>query len=411
MGDRNSAEGSEPIFATYSLGLGTNRDAWVYNYSEQQLSTNVASTIDFYNGEVDRFDEHCKTRGITRPQTSDAETFIDRNPTKISWSSSLIPKVARRKKLVLDPSRVVPSSYRAFCRQNLYFDRDLNHRQGKLPQMFPSPRHENFGFYVNGFHATAEFALLAVNLIPCLDLFGKGGYFFPRYTYGEFDSGDGLFAAADLAVDYQRLDNITDAALLDYRRRYSDPTIVKDDIFYYTYGLLHSPQYRERFAADLKKTLPRIPKVVDFRGFAEAGRKLADLHIRYEQVEPHQGIVETVAGDATSTPLDELYRVGKMKFAKAKGVVDRSTILYNHRVTLSNIPEDAYRYQLGARSAIEWIIDRYQVKTDKDSGIVNDPNDWSDDPRYIVDLLKRIVTVSLETMKIVDGLPSFDILD
>ncbi|WP_228986294.1 type ISP restriction/modification enzyme [Micromonospora sp. DH13] len=411
LGDRNSTEGPEPIFATYSLGLGTNRDAWVYNYSEQKLSTNVASTIDFYNSEVDRFEESCKSRGITRPQTSDAETFIDRNPTKISWSSSLIPKVARRKNIALDLSRVVPSYYRVFCRQNLYFDRDLNHRQGKLPQMFPSPRQENFGFYVNGFHATAEFALLAVNLIPCLDLFGKGGYFFPRYTYGELDSGDGLFAAAGLAVDYQRLDNITDATLLDYHRRYSDPTITKDDIFYYTYGLLHSPQYREKFAADLKKALPRIPKVVRFRGFAEAGRKLANLHIGYEQVEPHQGIVETVAGDATTTPLDELYRVGKMKFARAKGVVDRSTILYNHRVTLSNIPEEAYRYQLGARSAVEWIIDRYQVKTDKDSGIINDPNDWSDDARYVVDLIKRIVTVSLETMKIVDALPDLDFLD
>ncbi len=196
-----------------------------------------------------------------------------------------------------------------------------------------------------------------------------------------------------------------------YRKTHNDPAITKDDVFYYTYGLLHSPDYRERFAADLKKSLPRIPKVHDFRGFAEAGRKLADLHIHYEQAEPYQGMVETATGDASGTAPRELYRVAKMKIPKAKGEPDRSTIVYNSRVTLSNIPEEAYRYQLGARSAIEWIVDRYQVKVDKASGIINDPNDWSDDPRYIINLLRRIVTVSLETMKIVDELPPLDILE
>lgn len=151
--------------------------------------------------------------------------------------------------------------------------------------------------------------------------------------------------------------------------------------------------------------------MVDFHAYAEAGRELAKLHLDFERVAPYVGIVETVAGEVSTTPLNELYRVGRMKFPKVKGVADRSTILYNHRVTLSNIPEEAYRYQLGSRSAIEWIMDRYQIKTDKDSGIVNDPNDWSGDPRYIVELLKRIVTVSLETMKIVDNLPPLVILD
>ncbi|WSD03067.1 hypothetical protein OG884_14580 [Streptosporangium sp. NBC_01755] len=156
--------------------------------------------------------------------------------------------------------------------------------------------------------------------------------------------------------------------------------------------------------------LPRIPKVRNFRGYAEAGRKLADLHIHYEQAEPYKGIVEKVSGNAATSP-HELYHVEKMKIPKTKGKADRSTIVYNNRMTLTNIPEEAYRYQLGARSAIEWIIDRYQIKVDKDSGIINDPNDWSDDPRYVIDLLKRIVTVSLETMKIVDHLPPLGILE
>ncbi|MEV6882821.1 MULTISPECIES: type ISP restriction/modification enzyme [unclassified Streptomyces] len=232
----------------------------------------------------------------------------------------------------------------------------------------------------------------------------------PSGTYRELAIEGGFdFGGGDEA--YERVDNITDAALRDFQKRYDDPALTKDDIFHYTYGLLHSPEYRERFAADLKKSLPRVPKVRDFQGFAKAGRKLSDLHINYEQADPYGGIVENVTGDSSGTPPRELYRVAKMKIPKAKGQSDRSTIVYNHRVTLTNIPDEAYRYQLGARSAIEWIIDRYQVKVDKASEITNDPNDWSDDPRYIIDLLKRIVTVSLETMKIVDSLPTLDILE
>lgn len=169
---------------------------------------------------------------------------------------------------------------------------------------------------------------------------------------------------------------------------------------------MHSPAYREAFKADLKKSLPRIPLVQDFWGFAEAGRKLADLHVNYESVEPFADLKEDVSPKAPADAA-ELYRVAKMRFP-AKG--DKDAILYNSHLTVAGIPEEAYRYQLGARSAIEWIIDRYQVKTDKASGIVNDPNDWSDDPRYIIDLLKRIVTVSLETMRIVDALPPLDII-
>lgn len=409
MVDEKGAQ-SNAVFATHSLGLGTNRDAWVYNYSEQRLKENVESTIDFYNQQVDGFIEYCNAKGLTQPKAPDAEKFIDRNPREISWSSSLIPKVARGKKVVFNPSQVAISTYRPFSKQSVYFDRDLNHRPGKLPQMFPTPQQENHGFYVNGFHSTAEFALLATDCIPCLDVFGKGGYYFPRYTYrelaveGGFDFGDGGEA-------YERVDNITEGALREFQEVHNDPTITKDDVFYYAYGLLHSSEYRERFAADLKKALPRIPKVHDFRGFAEAGRKLSDLHVSYEHAEPYGGIVETVPGDTSTTPPRELYRVAKMKIPKVKGQQDRSTIIYNHRVTLTNVPEEAYRYRLGARSAIEWIIDRYQVKVVKDSEIVNDPNDWSDDPRYIIDLLRRIVTVSLETMKIVDGLPPLDILE
>ena len=399
------------IFAAQSQGLGTSRDAWVYNYSHLRLAENVKSTIDFYNSQVEGFAAYCATRKIASPSVADAEEFIDRDSKRISWSSSLIPKAARRKTIAFDEDRITSSIYRPFCRQAVYLDRDLIHRPGKMPEIFPSPSHANVGFYNVGNASVVPFSVLMLNSIPDLHVTGAGssGQFFPRYIYRELTVDGGFdFGAED---SYERVDNITDAALAAYRKAYGDLSITKDDIFFYTYALLHSPEYRDRFAADLKKSLPRIPRVRDFRGFAAAGRKLSDLHLSYEAATPYTGIVEDVTGGTSATPIAELYRVTKMKIPKVKGQPDRSTVIYNMRVTLSNIPEEAYRYQLGARSAIEWIIDRYQVKTDTASGIINDPNDWSGDPRYIIDLLKRIVTVSLETMKIVDALPALDIIE
>jgi len=205
------------------------------------------------------------------------------------------------------------------------------------------------------------------------------------------------------------VENVTDAALADYRATYGDH-VTRDDVFCYVYGLLHSPTYRSEFAADLKRMLPRIPKVRDFAGFSAAGKALADLHVGYESPYPLDEIVTGNGPDA------DLYRVQKMTFGKGKAAKekDKSRIVYNSRITVAGIPDEAYRYMLGSRSAIEWIIDRYQVKTDRPSGIVNDPNDWAtehDEPRYILDLLKRIVTVSIKTRKIVDALPLLEILE
>ncbi len=410
IGEKGNVERTSSIFVTHSNGLSSARDSWVYNFSADKVRTNIESMVNFYNAQVAGFSLHCKADGITSPTGKDADRWISKESKEISWSSSLIPKVARGKVLDFDSGRIVTGIYRPFSRRSLYFDRDLNERPGKMFEVFPTPDRENFGFYNVGSGSAVPFSVLMLNKIPNLHVTGagSGGTFFPRYTYRELDV-EGTLPLGKEANE--RVDNIADSALRSYQKVYSDSSLTKDDVFYYTYGLLHSPEYRECFAADLKKSLPRIPKVSDFRGFCEAGRKLADLHVNYEHAEPYSGIVEKVSGDASGTFPRELYRVAKMKIPKVKGQQDRSTIIYNHRVTLTNVPEEAYRYQLGSRSAIEWIIREYQVTADKVSDIANDPNDWSDDPCYIIDLLKRIVTVSLETMSIVDGLPPLDILE
>lgn len=265
------------------------------------------------------------------------------------------------------------------------------------------------------------FSAIALDLLPNLHVTGagSGGQFFPRWTYRKADAvGDGTFDFESETghLDdhgYRRVDNISDGILALYQRTIDDQ-VTKDDIFFYVYGLLHDPSYRETYAADLKKMLPHIPTPNSRELFDQrvaAGRALSDLHTGYEKVEPYPVDVRLRPG---TYPEDrDTWRVTKLKWAKKKdpetgrNVDDVTTLIYNPKVTIAGIPEAADRYMLGSRSALAWIIDRYQVKTDKPSGIVNDPNDWCDehnDPRYIVDLIAKVTTVAVETMKIVDEL-------
>ncbi|PFG45025.1 putative helicase [Georgenia soli] len=409
IGSKRSEPDVSPIFETYSQGLQTNRDAWVYNSSTRALKQNVRRTVDAYNAQVDDFT--AQTAGMSaRDAKSLVDDFIDTDPTKISWSRSLKSSLVKRMRATFSEERIVTGVYRPFTKQRVYFDALLNHERAQQPRFFPTPDHTNLGFVVISPRPGTDFAVLAVDALPDLSFFTYAAQFFPRWTFETRTEPGDLFGAAaeTTAGQYQRIDNITDAILDEYREAYG-AEVSKDDVFYYVYGLLHSPDYRQRYAADLKKMLPRIPQVTtadDFRAFVAAGRELAAMHVGYEAVEPYP-LTETVAGTAGDDW--ELYRIRKMRYPGVGKSKDRSTIIFNAHVTLAGIPDDAHRYMLGSRSALEWLIERYQVKTDKPSGIVNDPNDWArevGDPRYILDLVKRVVTVSVKTMKIVDVLPT-----
>ncbi|GAB3668829.1 DEAD/DEAH box helicase [Nocardioides korecus] len=401
---------SQPgVFALYSGGLKTNRDAWCYNASREALSTNMRTLIVAYN------------EGVTFGRRVGDET-------RISWNRSLIADHDRGRVHAFRPDAQRVSVYRPFTKQVAYFDRALNDMVYRLPALFPSPKHSNVGFYVcnPGSMAPPFMTLMVTEVIDNGATGSSGANMFPRWTWepvaqeGTLDLDQGIHA--EVVDGYRRVDNVTDDALQRWQAAYG-PTWTKDDVFFYAYGILHSSDYRERYAADLRKMLPRIPLVnaaTDARMFASAGRALSDLHIAYESVTAYP--IEGLDPKATGDPYD-FFAVSakKMSFGKPAAEqkaggqrVDRSVIHYNDRITLSGIPEDAYRYMLGSRSAIEWIIDRYYVKTEKASGIVNDPNDWSrevGDPRYILDLLARVVTVSVETMRIVDALPELVIAE
>ncbi|MHA6668594.1 DEAD/DEAH box helicase [Homoserinimonas sp. A447] len=387
--------GGMRFFSKYSRGLATARDAWLYNFSSKQLEENVDRMVDFYNSQVDVAEEH---GAAFKPNL---------DPKQMSWNRADFSRVGRGVRYSVEEDSYRLATYRPFNREHVYFNRKLNDMIYQIDRAFPTPTLENFGITVMAPRPVANFAVLMTDSMPDLAAFIYAVQFFPRYTYEKRRADE---SQLDLFGDtntegYARIDNVTDEILADYQGSFGSD-VTKDDVYFYLYGLLHSADYREQFEDDLKKMLPRIPKVKAFRTFSDAGRKLSELHLSYEKTELY--------------PLDEQrtvnssYRVEKMRYAKTGRMTDKSTIVYNSGITVSGIPEEAHEYMLGSRSAIDWILERYQVKTDKASGIVNDPNDWAEEqgnPRYILDLLARIVTVSVETVKIVKSLPPLDIID
>ncbi len=417
IGEKKQTPGQVTVFALYSSGLKSNRDAWVYNYEKSAVASNVQRTLDFYNSHVDDFAAYCAGNAVTDRKGA-ADQFMDNDPTKVSWSGGLRSDFAAGKHHSYEPKSLTAGLYRPFSKQYVYYSAALNERRYQLPVLFPTSDHKNIGIVLTAPASHFEFTPFITDLLPNLHLLDTG-QFFPRWTYvkAEPAAGELDFASVGAAdVDehgYRRVDNITDSILALYRDAVGNQ-VTKDDIFYYVYGLLHDPAYRANYAADLKKMLPHIPTPETrerFEQLTAAGRQLADLHVNYETVEPYDLDVQLKKG-ASATDR-ETWRVSKIKWGKkkdpdtGKNVDDRTTIVYNPKVTITGIPEDAERYMLGPRSALAWMLDRYQVKIDKASGIVNDPNDWCDEhdqPDYIVDLIKRVTTVAVETMKIVDSL-------
>ncbi|MFC9352813.1 DEAD/DEAH box helicase [Arthrobacter sp. NPDC057013] len=384
------------IFALTSRGLTSNRDSWVYNYSETKLVQNTGLLVDGFNSQL--------SRGV---ELSD----LPNDPSRFSWSRRLRSRYRSGNELAFSNRAVRSAIYRPFQRSWLYFGEGLNEDTRQLPAVFPTPGAVNQGIYITSPSSHyPTFEALMVDSVPDLHMLDTG-QFFPRYTYSATAVGT-LFETTEGEV--QRVDNITDAALVEYRAAYG-PDIAKDDVFHYVYGILHSPEYRATFAADLKKMLPRIPQVGGverFQAFVDAGRALSDLHIGYESLEPYD-LNEIATGLAVEQDEYARYSVKKMKYAGKAGAWDKTRIIYNSHVTLEGIPAEAHSYMLGSRSAVDWILERYQIKTDKASGIVNDPNDWSREhrqPRYIIDLIGRIVTLSLETNRIIESLPQLKVM-
>jgi predicted helicase len=417
IGDKSSDD-AETVFSLYSRGLETSRDAWCYNFSVDKLAKNIGQMISFYNTQVEGFAKVAVGKAKS-DLAALAKEFIETDQKKIAWSSSLLDDMQRGRKATFRRSAITTSSYRAFCKLNAYYNDEVIHRMGQMASMYPIGL-RNITICTTSAGNRGDFSAFIASDLPDLNYSGAASVCqaFPLYLYERADeSGKLPFDTSEIIDGYRRRDAITDAILKKFQDTYG-PDVRKEDIFYYVYGILHSPEYRRRFAADLKKMLPRIPLTTEtdgFWAFSGAGRKLAEWHLNYETVEPWP--VEEHSQALAFDP-DEHYQVRKMTFArptpeqKAAGLKwDKTRIIYNADVTLSGIPLEAYEYVVNGKPAIEWVMERYQVTRDKASGIVNDPNDWRREhhqPRYIIDLLKRVVRVSIETMQIVNALPALN---
>ena len=373
-------EVSGVIFHQFSSGVQTNRDAWVINFNQNSLAENIQQTIKFYNSQVFNWKQR-------ENPDEDVDDFVSYDNKQISWSSGLKSQLKGGHTAEFTASKIRRHLYRPFTKTNLFFDRVLNQRVFVFPRIFPTldTEAENRVICVNR-SREKPFTCLITDCIPehvMTGGFGSAGQYFPFYTYDEDGSN--------------RRENITDWALTQFREHYKDANITKWDIFHYTYAFLHHPAYRDQYQVNLKRDLPHIPFAPEFWEFVAAGRRLADIHIHYEDQPQYKlDLIE-----APDMPLD--WRVEQMKFSK-----DKTQIKYNDFLTLAGIPAEVFQYRLGNRSALEWVVDQYRVKTDKRSGIINDPN-RPDDEAYIVDLIRKVISVSLETVGIIEKLSGLDI--
>ena len=399
------------IFENYSNGLKTQRDFWCYNSSRKAITDNLKRMINFYNNEVDRF---ANDGAGKKP-----DSFINADPKKISWSHNLKLGVLKNTKLEYKPSSQTITHYRPFTKQWVYYSRDLNERVYQMPKIFSQSKTNNRVISISSIGAS-EFSCLLADVLPDLGMMGSTQCF-PLKLYEAPETGEDMLKSK--TTNYTQREGISDKGLAHFQDKYPNKNITKEDLFYYIYGLLHSPQYRDRFKNNLSKELPRIPAVktfADFQAFSSAGRELGDLHVNYESAPMYDGV--TI--DLKTQPEDliegseenaKFYRVTdkKMPFGKINGEEDKTVVKYNANITIKGIPLLAYEYRVNGQSALKWVMDRQIVKTDTDSGIKNDANDYANEtmqnPAYPLQLFQRVITVSLKTMEIIANLPDLDI--
>lgn len=414
MGDKKDKTAAV-LFENYSSGVKTQRDAWCYNASKQEVEENVKRLLATYQSELDRYNVACA--GLPKDKWPELDSFLDFDPSKTSWSAGFKSNFLRKRLLTYSNQNSIPSLYRPFSKQWLYYDRDLNERVYQMPHIFPDAKADNLVICVSGKGARNAVSTFISNNLVDLNALEAGAQCFPLYLYDEKEhisattlqpsllgNDDKVESSANHEV--QRRYALTDEGLEYFQKAYPTESISKEDVFYYIYGLLHSPDYRARYADNLAKELPRIPPVKearDFWLFVKAGRDLADLHLNYETAAMYPATVDGATDEAN-------YRVEKMRYGKGK---DKSVIHYNGSITVRNIPLEAYDYVVNGKPAIDWVVERQGIREDKASGIVNDANDWATEtmgnPRYPLELLLRVITVSLETMKIVHSLPALEL--
>ncbi len=393
MGSKQAKAGKadDAVFRLFSNGYKTGRDAYLYNFSRESCAENARRMVDDYRAALGELKEG-----------KDLRDAVDRHSSHVRWDRELKNNLKRRKEVVFAPDNIWTTQYRPFVKQHCYVDYVLVNSKGRMDSMFPAADSGNRAIYVSGVGSTRPFSALMVDRMPDLH-FVAFGQCFPRYRYRQPAAAQD--ALPGIAAKIERVDNISDVGVRAVRVRYADNTITKDDVFAYVYGVLHAPAYRERFANDLTKALPRVPFAPDFRAFADAGARLADLHLGYE-TGPEYPLDVIFAGEGEPEP--DHFRLGtrRMRLDDDK-TTHKTTLVVNDHIRLAGIPAEAHDYEVNGRTPLGWLIDRYRIARDKESGLVNDPNAWfADDPRGLAAAVRRVVHLSVETARLVAALPA-----
>ena len=399
LGSQDARTGSvdDAIFRLYSRGLATGKDAYIYNFSRDACAENAQRMTQSYLNALQELEDN--------PELT-VEQVVRRHTSGIKWDGELKGNLRQKKKTDFHDNYIRKVMYRPFVATNCYADYTFAQRKYQLDRIFPNSSSENRVICVPSKGLKNPFSALITNTMTDLNFCEAGAQCFPRWQYprpADASNTTGTFRGFDEAPE--RIDNISDTALNAFRENYRYDSITKDDIFDYIYGILHAPSYSEEFANDLSKMIPRIPFAPDFRAFAEAGQLLADLHLNYDTCEQYPDLkVEPITPSLLWEEKPEHFRLGTraMRFADKE---TKTTLTINEHVCLSGIPEEAHRYVVNGRTPLEWFIDRYKIKKDTDSGILNDPNGWFENPRDLITAIERIVHVSVESTRIIDSLP------
>ena len=395
--DAKAGRADNAIFRLYSLGLATGRDAYIYNFSRDACAENAERMAQEYIAAISELEEN--------PELTMDEA-AGRHSSYIKWNRELKNNLKRKKKTQFEDDYIRKAAYRPFIATNCYADYTFSQMKYQVDRIFPDSSSENQVICFPSKGSKKPFSVLMTDMMSDLH-FNEFSQCFPRWRYprpADTSNTTNTFQGFDEAPE--RIDNISDTALNAFRNHYRDDSITKDNIFDYIYGVLHAPSYRDEFANDLSKMIPRIPFAPDFRAFAEAGKALADFHLNYETCEQYPHLkVEPITPSLLWEEKPEHFRLGTraMRFADKEA---KTTLTINEHVCLSGIPEEAHRYVVNGRTPLEWFIDRYKIKEDRNSGIINDPNGWFENPRDLITAIERIVYVSVESTKIIDSLPS-----
>ena len=410
VGDKKKRESISYFADRYAAGVKTNRDAWIYNFSAEVH--NAEKMIDNYNAELTRCVGLLQTAGRVANTPKARETYFTNarilDSNKISWSRGLLNTFCKGEYLEKDGNYQV-AMHRPFCKEHFYFSTKVVEWPSQWTKIFPSAAYENRVICMSA-TSLKGFSVLMTDCIQDYDLL-QHAQCFPMYVYEKVESAE----VAQLSFEsmtvgesttWTRKNAITDAILKKFRELYGDK-VTKEDIFYYLYAVLQSPQYNELYKENLTKEMPRVPMLAHFPEYVKIGRALADLHLNYEKPVSADDVGVSVEMRAENYTIEDKMRFGKVRdSAKGKLVDDKSVIIYNPHITIRNIPVAAYDYIINGKSAIEWIVEQYAVTTDKASGIVNDPNTYAGG-KYIFDLLLSIISVSLKTQELIAQLPEY----